>query len=135
MSLTAAQDGLARPAEADDGAPPGLRRFLVPAFSQLRSRLPADPALSWIVTAVITGMAALIRLWGIGFPDRATYGYVFDETYYAPEARELLNNGGAGENTARVCLAPPAPRRRVLAAAPRPVPRPPARGVAEPQPG
>src|SRR5262249_61175931 len=96
MSLTAAQDGLARPAQPDDGATPGLRRFLVPAFSQLRSRLPADPALSWIVTAGITGMAALIRLWGIGFPGRATYGDGFGRTDYAPEARELLDNGGGG---------------------------------------
>src|SRR5262249_19199074 len=107
MSLTAAQDGLARPALPGDDATPDRHRFPVPAFSQLRSRLPTDRALSWIVTAVITGIAAIIRLWGIGFPDRATYGYVFDETYYAPEARELLDNGGYENNPAYMFIVHP----------------------------
>jgi dolichyl-phosphate-mannose-protein mannosyltransferase len=94
MSVTAAEDDVAR-SEAALAAPP---RFPVPAYSQLRTRLPADPALSWLAAVVVAGIAAVIRLWGIAFPDRATYGYVFDETYYAPEARELLNNGGYENN-------------------------------------
>ena len=96
MSVT-----IAPPDGVYDAPRPAVRSPLqapVRAFSQLRSRLPADPALAWIATGVITMIAALIRLWGIGFPDHATYGYVFDETYYAPEAREILNNGGYENN-------------------------------------
>ncbi len=94
MSLTAAEDDVARPGPLPDRAPATRPR----AFSQLRARLPADPALSWVATLLVTAVAALVRLWGIGFPDRATYGYVFDETYYAPEAREQLRNGGYENN-------------------------------------
>jgi dolichyl-phosphate-mannose-protein mannosyltransferase len=69
-----------------------------PVLDQLRSRLPSDRALAWIATWVITCVAAVIRLWAIGWPPKVLYGYVFDETYYAPEARELLNNGGYENN-------------------------------------
>jgi dolichyl-phosphate-mannose-protein mannosyltransferase len=96
MSVTAAA-----PESVLDAPAPALRSPIqgpVRAFSQLRSRLPADPALAWIATLVITTIAAVIRLWGIGFPDRATYGYAFDETYYATEGREILNNGGYENN-------------------------------------
>jgi dolichyl-phosphate-mannose--protein O-mannosyl transferase len=102
MSLAAPQEDLARPAPPAAGTPAGRiadrARFMVPPFSQLRSRLPPDRDLGWTVTLVVSAIAAALRLWGIGFPDRATYGYVFDETYYATESREMLDNGGYENN-------------------------------------
>jgi dolichyl-phosphate-mannose-protein mannosyltransferase len=56
--------------------------------------MPADRALSWVVTAVITALAAIVRFWGIGFPS----GKQFDEVYYATEGAELLHNGGYENN-------------------------------------
>lgn len=51
--------------------------------------MPTDTTRAWICTLVVTGIAAVIRLWGIGFPK----GTIFDEVYYATEANELLNHG------------------------------------------
>lgn len=51
--------------------------------------MPADRALSWVATAVVTLIAATIRLWGIGFPAEKQ----FDEVYYATEGAEMLRNG------------------------------------------
>jgi dolichyl-phosphate-mannose-protein mannosyltransferase len=51
--------------------------------------MPADRAVSWIATALITILAATVRLWGIGFPQ----GKQFDEVYYATEGAEMLRNG------------------------------------------
>ena len=51
--------------------------------------MPADRALSWVATAVVTLVAATIRLWGIGFPEAKQ----FDEVYYATEGTEMLRNG------------------------------------------
>ncbi|HEY6747474.1 MAG TPA: phospholipid carrier-dependent glycosyltransferase [Mycobacteriales bacterium] len=56
--------------------------------------MPADRALSWVITAAITVLAATVRLWGIGFPS----GKQFDEVYYATEGGELLHNGGYENN-------------------------------------
>src|SRR6266487_5664957 len=113
MTLTADGRDLERPTPAAE-APPGPWRF--PAFSSLRWRLPADPALSWIVTLGITLLAAILRLWGLGFPDRHTYGYVFDETYYATEAREILNNGGTENNPGYMFIVHPPLGKWIIAA-------------------
>jgi dolichyl-phosphate-mannose-protein mannosyltransferase len=51
--------------------------------------LPDDRALSWVATALITMIAGVIRLWGIGFPEAKQ----FDEIYYATEGAEMLRNG------------------------------------------
>jgi len=51
--------------------------------------LPDDRVLSWIATAVITLVAAAVRLWGIGFPPDKQ----FDEVYYATEGVEMLRQG------------------------------------------
>ena len=51
--------------------------------------LPHDRALAWVATATITLIAAVIRLWGIGFPPEKQ----FDEVYYATEGTEMLANG------------------------------------------
>lgn len=43
----------------------------------------------WIVTFLVTGIAALTRLWGLAWPK----GKSFDEVYYATEAQEMLRYG------------------------------------------
>ena len=44
---------------------------------------------SWLVTAVIVAIAAILRLQGLGQPK----GYVFDEVYYPTDAWDLLQHG------------------------------------------
>ena len=56
--------------------------------------MPADAALSWVITIVITAVAGVVRLWGIGFPGAKQ----FDEVYYATEGGEILHNGGYENN-------------------------------------
>ena len=58
-------------------------------LDRLRAPMPADRPLSWVVTLAVTAVAAVLRLWGVGFP----YEKVFDETYYATEAAEMLRQG------------------------------------------
>jgi|SRR5882757_550603 len=48
-----------------------------------------DTARGWIVTVVITAIAAVTRLWGIGFPKEK----IFDEVYYPANAVEILRQG------------------------------------------
>ncbi|HEX6499358.1 MAG TPA: glycosyltransferase family 39 protein [Micromonosporaceae bacterium] len=59
-----------------------VRRRLVPP-------LPADRWSSWLATAVVVAIAAILRLVGLSSPK----GKIFDETYYATEADELLHHG------------------------------------------
>ena len=54
---------------------------------------PRDTVRGWIVTLTVTLLGALVRFWDLGRPtDRGTP--VFDEKYYAPEAWQMLRNGG-----------------------------------------
>jgi dolichyl-phosphate-mannose--protein O-mannosyl transferase len=93
MSLTVPVREAARPDLPS--APPSWPRWSPPApFTPLRVRLPPDPVLSWLLTAVVTALAGTIRFWGLGFPP----GKIFDEVYYATEAREMLANGGYENN-------------------------------------
>ena len=93
MSLTVPEREAAP--RALSSAPESWPRWSPPApFSQLRVRLPADPVLSWLLAAVVTAIAAVIRFWGLGYPK----GKIFDEIYYATEAHEMLLNGGYENN-------------------------------------
>ncbi|MBA0125480.1 phospholipid carrier-dependent glycosyltransferase [Haloechinothrix sp. YIM 98757] len=59
--------------------------------------MPLDGARSWIVTLVVTGIAAVVRLWKLGSPtDGGTP--VFDEKHYVPQAWQMLRNGGYEDN-------------------------------------
>ena len=49
---------------------------------------PSTPA-SWLATAVVVGIAAIVRLVGLGHPK----GKIFDELYYATEGHELWQHG------------------------------------------
>lgn len=58
-----------------------------------------DIARGWVVTAVLTAIAAVVRFWQLGL---ATDGGtpLFDEKYYAIQAAEVLRNGGVEDNQA-----------------------------------
>ena len=59
--------------------------------------MPTDRARGWAVTAIITGTAAVVRTAGLGsITDGGTP--LFDEKYYAIQAREILRNGGVEDN-------------------------------------
>jgi dolichyl-phosphate-mannose--protein O-mannosyl transferase len=81
----------APPAPSEAESPPRRHGRVQPVEHR---PLPADRAVSWVVTAVITALAGIVRLWGIGFPG----GKQFDEIYYATEGAELLHNGGYENN-------------------------------------
>src|SRR2546430_13133261 len=64
------------------GAPPSRAdRLLVP--------MPTDRWLSWLYAGAVTLLAAVLRLWSVGFPPEK----VFDELYYATEGGEVLRQG------------------------------------------
>jgi dolichyl-phosphate-mannose-protein mannosyltransferase len=74
-------DDSATSVEAAAGRPP------VP--EQLVGWRDPSPRIGWIITAAVTGIAALTRLWALDWPK----GKMFDEIYYATEAQELLRYG------------------------------------------
>ena len=78
----------AAPPDAPSEAPRPPRRRRRVRVPEHRP-LPADGAFSWVATAVVTLIAATIRLWGLGFPQAKQ----FDEIYYATEGAEMLRNG------------------------------------------
>ncbi|MGH3793195.1 MAG: phospholipid carrier-dependent glycosyltransferase, partial [Pseudonocardiaceae bacterium] len=70
--------------------PAGPLQWLVP-------RPLTDRGRSWAVTLSVTLVAGLVRLWNLGLPtDRGTP--VFDEKHYAPQAWQMLRNGGVEDN-------------------------------------
>ncbi|MBA3618974.1 MAG: phospholipid carrier-dependent glycosyltransferase [Acidothermales bacterium] len=70
------------PGERLDGASPSLRERLAPP-------MPDDGWRGWLWPIVIALIAGGLRLHRLGIPA----AYVFDETYYAREAPELLEHG------------------------------------------
>jgi dolichyl-phosphate-mannose--protein O-mannosyl transferase len=85
MAATLEAPPLDAPRPADE---PLSRRGAVRRLDGLRP-MPADRGLSWLATGLVTLVAALIRLWGVGFPP----GKQFDEIYYATEGAEMLRQG------------------------------------------
>lgn len=59
------------------------------AIERLRLLRLHDTARGWIVTFVVTGIAAATRLWSLGFPKEK----IFDEVYYPQNAVEILHQG------------------------------------------
>jgi len=100
---TGVRTGHGRPAGADPdgrrGIPAVVRRRLAPLDNRL------DPY-SWVATAVVVAIAAVLRLLNL---DRPT-GMIFDEIYYATDAHNLLERGyewDAKNNTAAYVVHPP----------------------------
>lgn len=78
MSLTAYGPAVrARPAR-----PPS-------AVERLRPVRLTDTARAWVVTGVVGAVAAVTRMWGIGFPRQK----IFDEIYYPTNAVQMLRQG------------------------------------------
>lgn len=80
------------------GDVPPLSRPVRPAGTP-RPAPPTDRARGWVVTGVVTVIAAMVRLVNLG---SATDGGtpLFDEKYYAIQAWEMLRNGGVEDNQA-----------------------------------
>ncbi len=58
---------------------------------------PMDRAAGWAATAVVTALAAVTRFLNLGSPtDSGTP--IFDEKHYAPQAWQVLSNGGVEDN-------------------------------------
>ncbi len=104
-SLDAASAGPARDQRPDPaatvvaiGSVPPLARP-VRAARRVLPPMPTDRGRGWAVTAIVTGLAAVVRLVNLGY---ATDGGtpLFDEKYYAIQAQEMLRNGGVEENQA-----------------------------------
>ncbi|HEY0473122.1 MAG TPA: phospholipid carrier-dependent glycosyltransferase [Kribbella sp.] len=53
--------------------------------------MPRDFEGGWIATLAITALAAVLRFWHLGSPNK----FIFDETYYAKDAFSLLKYGYA----------------------------------------
>jgi len=76
-------------------APPGLRARLSPlvrppsAQERLRAPRAVDTARGWVTTLVVTAIAGVLRLWGVGWPREK----IFDEVYYPANAAEILRQG------------------------------------------
>ncbi|WP_420847646.1 dolichyl-phosphate-mannose--protein mannosyltransferase [Natronosporangium hydrolyticum] len=79
MSTVATEAG---PSPADEPVPEITQRRLTPLVP------PHDPW-SWVVAAVVTTIAAIVRLVDLSRPGHI----VFDETYYAPNAWALVQYG------------------------------------------
>ncbi|MGY1630897.1 dolichyl-phosphate-mannose--protein mannosyltransferase [Geodermatophilus sp. SYSU D01186] len=74
----------------DEPRPTPVRRWPLPRPRRDRTPpLPPDRWLSWALAAVLGGATLVSRLWDLGYPS----DLLFDEAYYPPEARELLEWG------------------------------------------
>ena len=58
---------------------------------------PVDRLEGWVVTAVITALAAVTRTVNLGSPTDAGTP-IFDEKHYAPQAWQMLHNHGVEDN-------------------------------------
>ena len=72
----------AAPPAGTSGVPEIVRRRLTSLDNWLNPH-------SWLVTAVIVTIAAILRLNGISNPK----GYIFDEVYYPTDAWDMLKHG------------------------------------------
>ncbi|MDN5857383.1 MAG: phospholipid carrier-dependent glycosyltransferase [Pseudonocardia sp.] len=76
--------------------PPLQRRTQAPD-TLLGGPPPTDRLRGWIVTAVVTAIAAVVRFWSLGaITEDGTP--VFDEKHYVPQAWQMLRNGGVADN-------------------------------------
>ena len=57
--------------------------------ARLSSLRPSDTREGWILSLAVFGVALLLRMWRVGFPNKI----IFDETYYAKDAWSMLHHG------------------------------------------
>ncbi|HEX5348039.1 MAG TPA: phospholipid carrier-dependent glycosyltransferase, partial [Pseudonocardiaceae bacterium] len=83
-------------------------------LQRLVPRPLTDRARSWAVTLSLTLIAGLVRLWNLGYPtDRGTP--VFDEKHYAPQAWQMLHNGGVEDNPGYELIVHPPVAKQLMA--------------------
>lgn len=85
---------------APDGAVPEI------TVRRLAPPMPADGWRSWVATALVVAVAAVLRLLRLDQPK----GQIFDEVYYAVDARHLLQHGvewDEGAGTGSFVVHPP----------------------------
>ncbi len=76
-------------AATDTAGDPGPPPAPLSPYQRLHREPVARPGFGWAVTLAVGAIAAVLRLWSIGFPG----GKVFDEIYYTTNAVELLHQG------------------------------------------
>jgi dolichyl-phosphate-mannose--protein O-mannosyl transferase len=75
---------------------------------------PTDALRGWIVTLVLTLVAAVVRFWQLGYrTDGGTP--LFDEKYYALQAAEMLRNAGVEDDQAYGVVVHPPLGKQLLA--------------------
>jgi Dolichyl-phosphate-mannose--protein O-mannosyl transferase len=79
------------------GAPP-LRHRVDDPVTLLGPPPPADRLRGWLVTLVVTAVAALVRFTELGRITEGGHTPVFDEKHYVPQAWQMLRNGGVEDN-------------------------------------
>lgn len=63
----------------------------------LISAIPADRVRAWLTAGLLAVVAGIVRFWDLGRPtDNGTP--IFDEKHYAPQAWQMLRNGGYEDN-------------------------------------
>ncbi|MGH3718925.1 MAG: dolichyl-phosphate-mannose--protein mannosyltransferase [Pseudonocardiaceae bacterium] len=93
--------------------PPVLTKPAGP-LQRLVGRPLTDRWRSWAVTLSLTMLAAAVRLWNLGLPtDRGTP--VFDEKHYAPQAWQMLRNGGVEDNAGYELIVHPPLGKQLIA--------------------
>ncbi|NLU82652.1 phospholipid carrier-dependent glycosyltransferase [Rhodococcus sp. HNM0569] len=75
---------------------------------------PLDRARGWIVTLVVTAVAAVTRFVMLGYPTDAGTP-VFDEKHYAPQAWQVLTGGGVEDNPAYGLVVHPPVGKQMIA--------------------
>lgn len=97
------------------GHTPVPSRPVAPA-TRLWPPAPTDRTRGWIVTAVVTVIGAMVRLWQLGAKtDGGTP--LFDEKYYAVQAAEMLRTGGVEDNQGYGVIVHPPLGKQLIAAA------------------
>jgi dolichyl-phosphate-mannose-protein mannosyltransferase len=112
---TVARPRAADPAPAPEGPPasPGPEDHLVTTL--LGRPMPTDRLRGWVVTAVLTAIAGVVRFWDLGWPsDKGTP--VFDEKHYVPQAWQVLRNGGFEDNPGYEVVVHPPLTKQLMAA-------------------
>ncbi|MDQ0379105.1 dolichyl-phosphate-mannose--protein mannosyltransferase [Amycolatopsis thermophila] len=100
---------LTRPDQVDPSRPPTDR-----AATLLGRPMPDDRLRGWVVTIVLTLVAAATRFQNLGFPtDKGTP--VFDEKHYVPQAWQMLRNGGFEDNAGYELVVHPPLAKQLIA--------------------
>jgi len=95
-------------------APPSLAGVGPAPAVTPRDEPPTDRLRGWVVTGVLTMLAALTRFYALGYPtDGGTP--IFDEKHYVPQAYQALTNGGVEDNPGYELIVHPPVAKQLIA--------------------